>query len=76
MAGRVVEVNLGWQSALGIDISLIVPVVSATTGRCTVTDVTTCRAEIEACTMGMAFGAVLIFVMAIGRLLPWKRVVE
>ena len=44
MVGRVVEIDFGMTIVAGdVDIFRIVPVVSATTGRRTVTDVTTRR---------------------------------
>lgn len=65
---RIEEIDLLMAvGAFGIDIIFIVPVMGAGTGRGSVTDVTTRRAKIEAGTVRVAFGAILIFVMAVGR---------
>ena len=68
MSARVKEIDLLMAiGAFSIDVFFIVPVMSSGTGRIAVTDATTGRTEIEAGAVRMAFGAVLVFVMTVGR---------
>ena len=66
--GRIEEIDLLMTvGAFGVDVFVIMPVMSTGSRWGSVTDVTTRRAELEAGTMRVAFCAILVFVMAVGR---------